>query len=146
MRRAAAVLALLVAAASARAQAPHACEALQRSALEAAVGAPLAEGRRVMAACVFDGAKGRGQVTVQFRHPGDPTSDYDDRKKALQLAGGTMGDVSGLGDAAVWAAGPDQLLIRKGARMVLVDPGLVGKAPARERAIAIGKASLAALP
>jgi hypothetical protein len=145
--RAAATLAALFVCMEASSAGParHACELLQRSALEAAIGASLKDGRKVLAGCVYDAAGGKGQVTVQVRYPGDPLNDFADRQKAMQLAGGTLSTVAGLGDEASWAAGPDLLLIRRSGHLVFVDPGLPGRAPARERAVAIGRVALAAL-
>jgi hypothetical protein len=129
----------------AHAQATHACDLLKREAVEAAVGAPLKDGRKMMANCIYDAASGKGQVVVQVRFRGDRLADFEDRKKAMQLAGGTLAPVTGVGDEAVWAAGPDHLIARKSGHVLDIDPGVAGKGPARDRAIAIGNALVAAL-
>ena len=131
---------------AAHAQPTHACDVLKREAVEAAAGVPLKEGRKVLANCIYDAANGKGQVTIQVRFRGDRLADFDDRKKAMQLAGGTLAPVGGIGDEAAWAAGPDHLIVRKSGHVVDIDPGAAGKAPARDRAIAIAKALVAALP
>lgn len=136
---------LAAAAAEAQSQPSHACDVLKREAVEAAAGVSLKEGRRVLANCVYDAAAGKGQVTIQVRFRGDRLADFDDRKKAMQLAGGALAPVGGVGDEAVWAAGPDHLIVRKSGHLLDIDPG-PGKAPARERAIALGNSLVAALP
>lgn len=122
----------------------HACDLLKHEAVAAAAGVSLREGRKVLANCVYDAASGRGQVTIQVRFRGDPLADFDDRKKAMQLAGGTLATIGGVGDEAVWAAGPDHLIVRKSGHLLDIDPG-PGMTPARERAIALGNALVAAL-
>ena len=130
----------------ASAQATHACDLVKREAIEAAVGTPLKDGRRMLANCIYDALSGKGQVTVQVRFRGDRLADFEDRKKAMQLAGGTLAPVGGLGDEAVWAAGPDHLIVRRTGHVIDIDPGATGKAPARDRAMAIATALVAALP
>jgi len=124
------------------AQSPHACSIVTREALERAAGTAFKEGRKLMRNCIFDTADGRGRVTVQVGFPGDGLSDYPDQKHAMELAGAKLVPVSGLGDEAVWADGPDHLLLRKGGHLIDVDPGLTGKGSARERATAIAQAVL----
>ena len=132
------------AAAHAQTQPAHACDVLQREAVEAAAGVSLRDGRKVLANCVYDAADGKGRVTLQVRFRGDRLADFEDRKKAMHLAGGTLAPVAGVGDEAVWAAGPDHLLVRKSGHVLDIDPG-IGKAPARDRAIALGHALAGAL-
>lgn len=131
---------------AARAQASHACDLVKREAVEAAAGAPLKDGRKVLANCVYDAASGKGAVIVQVRFRGDRLADFEDRKKALQLAGGTLAPVAGVGDEAAWAVGPDHLVARKAGHVVDIDPGVAGRGAARDRAIGIAKAVVAALP
>ena len=136
---------LVVSCGAAHAQATHACDLVKREAIESAAGVALKDGRKVLANCVYDSAAGKGQLVIQVRFRGDRLADFDDRKKAMQLAGGTLAPVAGVGDEASWAAGPDHLIVRKAGHVVDIDPG-PGKAPARERAIAIAKTLVAALP
>jgi hypothetical protein len=119
---------------------------VKREAIEAAAGAALRDGRKVLANCVYDAAAGKGQVIVQVRFRDDRLADFEDRKKAMQLAGGTLAPVGGVGDEAAWAAGPDHLIVRKSGHVLDVDPGATAKAPARDRAISIARALVAALP
>lgn len=142
-----AAVALLAASAAAPSPAPkpNLCAMVTAADVKGVIGDPVSSAQALehTLGCRYETGKAAGTVTLNFLNTGGDARAEFEAQARLQSTGGKTDKVTDLGDEAVFGM---VLVVRRGDRVLMVDPQPLPEKQRREQAIALARLALARVP